>query len=99
MLSLLHHLHQNIPGGLIIPKALYENYVHQQSETILVEEETSKLRECIKTEITCVETFLRESQGTGDVDRNEFHQKFADRQLETDRHYVRLLKATGQSLD
>ncbi|XP_018579694.1 uncharacterized protein LOC108917533 [Anoplophora glabripennis] len=99
LMSLLHHLHQNIPGVLIIPERLYENYELQHPERISVEEETSKLKECVKREINCVMNFLRESQGTKDPDKNEFHQKFAERQLETNTHYLRLLKATSQSSD
>lgn len=92
-------MHQNIPGVLIIPNASYENYIQQHPESIFIEEEASALRECIKTEINHVETFLRESQGAKNADKNDFFQKFVDSQLDTDTHHIKLLKANSQLLN
>ncbi|KAJ8931266.1 hypothetical protein NQ314_015832 [Rhamnusium bicolor] len=100
LLSLLHHLHRNITGVVILPKMLHANYMLQQLGCISgINENLEKFNECLNREIKFVNNFLHEFQRVKNVvDDNviKFRTDLADLEKHTDLLYVRICQLNEQ---
>ncbi|KAJ8925859.1 hypothetical protein NQ315_009711 [Exocentrus adspersus] len=97
LLSLLHHLNQNVPGVLLVPEVLYENYLLQHPERVSEEEEAFKLKECLKKEIHFMTNVLHLVEAGKGLENDEYYRDLSGMEKDSNIHYVRLLKAISRS--
>lgn len=58
LIAFLHHLHQNIPGVVLIPKSCFDKYdIYRIFKKFNVHDEISTFKTCIKKEIAVVHSY------------------------------------------
>ncbi|KAJ8984209.1 hypothetical protein NQ317_011118 [Molorchus minor] len=96
LFALLHHLHQNISGVVIIPKAFYENYILQNSDLLSHEDNLKRFKESAYKEIDFVKKFIQGYESGEHTEKAavvKFRSDLADLEKHTDLYYLRICES------